>query len=118
MSLLGICVSLGAAATLPVHVLRCSCADHAVPLTPELLEALLQSVFILLTLSLALRQQAAEPLHSYTGWSMKRLTHCLLSTAIAVLALTMVPHKEFQSLLQCKKLMSLNNKNIKEKSSD
>ena len=40
------------------------------------------------------------------------LTHCLLSTAIAVLALTMVPHKEFQSLLFSFKFLLLSDINF------
>ena len=46
------------------------------------------------------------------GNKVTELTHCLLSTAIAVLVLTMVPHKEFQSLLFSFKFLLLSDINF------
>ena len=48
----------------------------------------------------------------YKTLSSTLLTHCLLSTAIAVPALTMVPHKEFQSLLFSFKFLLLSDINF------
>ena len=54
-----------------------------------------------------------QPLHPHRRIPLLLLlTHCLLSTAIAVLALTIVPHKEFQSLLFSFKFLLLSDINF------